>query len=388
MVKKARYISWQPLESELQALLTEAELINIHQPPFNVLLKDDKSPIYILITKEDWPRVLRVRKKDLQKKIYQGDRFGPFQSGYKVNEVLKIARRIFPWCNAPRPKDMTKIKRCFYRHLDLCPGVCTHDISQEDYLAIIKELKLFLRGQKNSVLRNLKNLMKESAQEQKFELAAFYRDRIKMVEEITQASVRLKQDFFLPTLYQAEQNREGLLYLSKILHDYLAIPQDYPLTRIEGYDVSNTSGQNAVVSMVVSINGQPDPSEYKYFNIRNLNTPDDFAMMAQALNRRTNHLEWGRPDLILIDGGKGQVRAVLKEVRTKLEWQSIPIIGLAKDPDRLVVPTKIEGNHIDWQIIKLKTDDPALHILQKLRDEAHRFGKKQHTRRRSQDLFD
>ena len=156
MTAHARFLQWKILRSELEALLVEAELINRYQPQYNVLLKDDKSPLYLIITAEKWPRVLRMRKRDLMKNRIKGKIFGPFPSSYKVTEVLKLVRPIFPWCNAPRRQTM---KRCFENHLRLCPGVCTGQISEVEYAKIMAQLGLFLSGQTSKVTSKLKEQM-------------------------------------------------------------------------------------------------------------------------------------------------------------------------------------------------------------------------------------
>ena len=384
MTAHAKFLQWRVLRSELEALLVEAELINRYQPQYNVLLKDDKSPLYLVITAEEFPRVLRLRRRDLLKKRIKGRTFGPFPSSYKVTEVLKLVRPIFPWCNAPR----TGVRRrCFDNHLGLCPGVCTGEISAAEYGAIINKLALFLSGRTHEVTTKLLAEMEAHKQALEFEKAAIIRDKLKLIAEITSETHKLRQDYFLPDL-SAQRSQSALVELRQILSTYQNLPREYILARIEGYDVSNTSGLQAVVSMVVATDGHMDHSEYKYFNIRTLQTPNDFAMMAEALERRQRHAhDWPSPQLLLIDGGKGQVRAVLERFRGT-SWEKMPIVGLAKDPDRLVIPQVTQppnGSrlHINWEILSLPDDDAALQLLQQIRDEAHRFGKSRHVARRT-----
>ena len=384
MTQKAQFVQWRILRSELEALLVEAELINRYQPPYNVLLKDDKSPLYVVITDEPFPRVLRVRRRDLQKRHLKGKTFGPFQSSYKVSEVLKLVRPIFPWCNAARRRVM---RRCFDNHLGLCPGVCTGEISQADYGEIMRQLGLFLTGKTKQVTDVLRGQIEEYKASLQYEKAAVLRDKLTLIAEVTSETYRLRQDFFLPNLVQ-ERAADGLAQLRQILSDHLALPREYRLHRIEGYDVSNTSGQQAVVSMVVALDGRMTPREYRSFNMRGLNSPNDFAMMAQALRRRAAHSQdWPTPQLLLIDGGKGQVRAVLEELR-ETPWRGLPVVGLAKDPDRIVIPAQVAWGEpgrlkIEWDIVTLTGDNLALQILQQVRDEAHRFGKSRHVKRRA-----
>lgn len=375
-------VEFQVLESEIEALLIEAELIKAHQPYFNSRLKDDKSNIYLLISNEKFPRILRVRKTDLNKKIYQDQMalFGPFVSAFRLTELLKIMRPIFRWCNQA---NATGNKPCFYHHLDLCSGACCQKITPEDYRQDIDQLILFLRGKKKDLLQNLKKAMTKLAKEEVFEKALLIKDKIELIEEITSYQYKLKTDLILPNFAQAE-NQEALVHLKHILHQAGVVDAKQQFQRIEAYDVSNTMGQNATVSLVVLTDGQIDQSQYKFFKIRSLNTPNDYGMLQEALMRRQKHPEWGNPDLILIDGGKGQVRAIAKI------WQDkTPIIGLVKNPDRLVIaiPKPEKKDQLETKIISLQTTHPTLKMLQRLRDEAHRFAKKHHARLRTKNLL-
>lgn len=370
----AHQLKFQSLDSELEALLVEAELIRLHQPPYNVLLKDDKSPLYIHITDELFPRVLTVRKKEVEtKKISSGTTLGPFPSGYKVKEVLTIVRSIFPWCNQRGSQDIQQ-KPCFFHHLELCPGACIGSVTSEAYKINIKDLLLFLRGEKKQVVKNLTITMKEAANKQDFEKAQKLKEKINLITTVTQEQYRLKPDFTLPTLKDSPFD-EGLLHLQKLLSQHGLASRELSLHRIEGYDVSNTQGTNAAVAMVVSIDGQPAKSEYRIFNIKTLNTPNDYHMMKEAILRRQNHHEWGNPDLIVIDGGRGQLRAAL----SVWEWP-FPVISIAKRPDRIIVPTFKNGQKPSYAIYTYPEGHPLLMLIQSIRDEAHRFSKKQHSK--------
>ena len=381
LVATAVTIKHQVLTSELEALLIEAELIRLHQPKYNTLLKDDKTPLYIHITKEDFPQVLTVRKKDLDHYQHSGTILGPYPNSGKVKEVLKIMRKIFPWCN--QTSNQKKEKACFYYHLDQCPGACVGQISREDYQAQILNLVTFLKGQKKEVLKNLKQQLKSFSKEEKFEQAALIRDKVQLIKEVTQKKYPLKPTLVLPSL--TSDHHQTLLHLQKILSTYLKIPSNYSLSRIEGYDVSNTSGKLASVSMVTFINGQPDTDKYRLFNIRTLDTPNDYGMLNEAISRRQNHPEWGKPDLIVIDGGKGQLRASLRA----WHWPTL-IISIVKNPDRIVIPVEIKREprlSIKYQVVLLPKNHPVLHLIQHIRDESHRFSKKQHLKRRTKNML-
>lgn len=392
LVFHAKQLKFSVLESELEALLVEAELIRTHQPQYNILLKDDKSPLYVQITDEDFPRVLTIRKKEIDKGQAKGTILGPFPSAFQLNEVLGIARRIFPWCNGGK-----NARPCFYYHLDLCPGACVSEISTENYQENIRQLTLFLKGKKKSVVKEIEQEMKHASETEKYEYAGELRDRIQLIKAVTEKSYRLKPDLqlHLPKLKQSLRE-EGIIYLRRILTTHFSLPKNYPLTKIECYDVSNIQGTNATVALVSFKDGAANPEDYRLFNIKTLNTPNDYAMLQEALLRRQNHKEWGVPDLIVIDGGKGQLRAALRV------WQwTVPVISIAKKPDRVIVPVFATDRHhtddegaesrlknLKYHELSLEEGDPTLTILQQLRDEAHRFSKKQHSRLRTKHMLD
>lgn len=383
MVETATQVKWETLESELEALLVEAELIRTHQPEYNILLKDDKTPLYIHITQDVFPQVKMVRKKDVDTGRTKGTVLGPFPSGYKVKEVLKLVRPIFRWCNNPiqdrqlfHQSEKPALKACFYYHLDMCSGACLGEIAAEQYQDDINQLVQFLRGKKKEVVQDIKKQMVTAAEKHQFELAARLRDEISLITSVTSHQYKLKPDLVLPQL--KESNREeGLILLRKIISEHFKLPRTFPLKRIEGYDVSNIQGNDAAVSMVTFIDGKSTPTEYRVFNIKTLNTPNDYGMLKEAISRRQNNADWGIPDLLVIDGGKGQLRAALQV------WQwNTPIISIAKNPDRLILPrvtkTKQGRIKIEYTILKLPPTHLGLKLVQAVRDESHRFSRRQH----------
>lgn len=380
MVSTAKNLKFKILDNEIQSLLVEAELIRLHQPAFNILLKDDKTPIYLEITKEAYPRILMIRKQDIYKKQTKSTILGPFQSAYKLKQVLKIVRRIFLWCDEAGKTTHKFIKPCFYYHLDLCSGACIKKIDQTEYQDNIKELTLFLQGKKKTVLKSIQRKMLEASQETNFELAIKKKQQLELVQLITDPAYKLKPEKVLPSLTN-NTVQEALLYLRDLIGKYFYLPKNYFFERIEGYDVSNISGLSACVSMVVFSQGQANNKEYKLFNIRSKDTPDDFAMLAEALQRRLKHPEWGKPNLILIDGGKGQLGKILKFY----SWEN-PVISLAKNPDRLIIPYR-QDNILHYKILNLARLHPGLKILAQVRDEAHRFAKLQFSRLHTKKLL-
>lgn len=338
--------------SELDALLLEAKLIHDHAPKYNVVLKDDKSPLYILLTlSEELPHVRTVRKTDLPKRIKKKDAlFGPFQSAGVVRSLLRHLRHTIPYCTQKKRTG----KPCFYWHLGLC-SPCPSDArtDKKKYRTNIYRLKTILSGKSSTVLKELERDMKIAADQKKFEDAATLRNHIQnlygMLSKQYDPVLYISSDAAIEDIYAKELESLG---------EILGI---HSLSRIECFDISNTSGTDATGSMVVFTNGRKDAGEYRRFKIRRENTPNDFAMMAEVLKRRFWHDEWPKPNLVVIDGGKGQIDAVKDSI------PGIPVIGLAKRFEEIIIPI---GDR--WKILRLDLTSPALHVIQRIRDEAHR----------------
>jgi len=375
MVIEASVLKWSVLSSELEALLVEAELIHAHQPQYNILLKDDKSPLYIVITDETFPRVLTAHKRKIVHMRGIKRLFGPFPSSLQVKYVLRAARRVFQWCNEREKQG----KPCFYVHLQLCGGACAGRTSQEEYNIMIKRLISFLRGNTQELTKDIKEEMRIAVELQKYEHAAVLRDQLAMIEEVTHNVHPRPLDLKLPQLMQKEAD-EMVVQLRRLVGMHISLPPHYPLHRIEGYDISNTQGTKPVAAMVVARDGQMDHAEYKMFHIRLGEKPNDYGMMKEALLRRQNHPEWGKPNLLVIDGGKGQLRAVV----SVWTWPT-PICALAKEPDRVFF---YNPQTEDITMTPLKDGDAASILLRRIRDEAHRFSKKQHSRRRTRAVVE
>lgn len=314
--------------------------------------------------------------------------FGPYQSGLKVREVLSIARHIFQWCgNPPNPTKKGKapvLKRpCFYSHIGLCSGVCSGKVTEREYGENIKHLKEFLQGNSHGLLQELKDELKVRITSQEFEKAARVRDQFTAVQHTISPSYRLSPTLTLPVLTQ-HASLEALLSLRSLLSQYYSIPKTYELKRIEGYDISNIQGTNPTASMVVALSGVMDHSEYRHFGIQSLHTPNDFAMLRETMVRRQQHPEWGKPDVLLIDGGKGQLHSVLKVWK----WEGI-VVSIAKEPDRLIIPIQSlkPKQTIKYVQIPLTPDLPATRLLISIRDESHRFAKRLHTIKRTKNVI-
>jgi excinuclease ABC subunit C len=327
-------IDHRDTDTAIEALILEAELIRKFSPPFNVKEKDDKSFLYIEITKDKFPRVLLVRGKDLKTK----KSYGPFTSASSAREALKILRRIFPWSTHDPARLGTFKRPCFDYEIGLCPGTCVGLIKRTDYLKNIAHLKLFLAGKKARVIRTLEKEMVAAGKKLEFERAEKLRRQIFALKHIEDTAFISDSEILLPSQ---------------------AASSSHPF-RIEGYDISNISGTSAVGSMVVFENGRPNKDEYRKFKIRTVVGPNDVAMLTEVLERRFKHANWPLPDLILIDGGLPQANAAYRAMRAA--GLKIPLIGLAKGPER-------KRN----DIIGAAPKNVSLQTLIQVRDEAHRF---------------
>ena len=338
LVGKIKKIECQKTDTVLEALILEAELIKKYLPPFNVREKDDKSFLYVEITKEKFPRVLLVRRKDNA----DGMRFGPFVSASNVRVALNILRRIFPW-STHDPSRLGKYSRpCLDYEIGLCPGTCIGAMSRTDYVKNISRLKLFFEGKKRQVIASLKKGMTIASKQLDFERAEKMRRQIFALQHIKDTALISESDadFSSPSHVQS------------------------PIFRIEGYDISDISGDSAVGSMVVfsardGENFQPDKDEYRKFRIQTISQPNDVGMLAEVLMRRFKN-SWTLPNLILIDGGLSQMNAARRALfRAGLK---IPVIGIAKGAER-------KRNDIIGTVPKGVLEA----VLIRVRDEAHRF---------------
>lgn len=352
------------VESELEALILEANLIKKYLPRFNIRLTDDKDYLYIKVIREKFPKIVTARKKDLRGALKY---FGPFPSSTTVRRTLKILRKVFPWCQLGGASRNNK--PCFYYHLSLCPGPCKGVISSDDYIKIIKRFIKLMEGKKDELIEDLQKEMNQSSDNLEFEQAENDKKTIEGIRYLTQVN-RVKNYLENPN-FQDDLMQKGLEELKEVLN-----LSEIPL-RIEGYDISNIQGREATGSMVVLTKGEIDKSEYRKFKIRVSGRPNDYAMHKEMIERRLNHPEWQLPQMFLIDGGKGQVSAVFLVLKEKKI--NIPVFGLAK---RFEWIYDSKGN-----VIKLKRASLALKMVQKLRDESHRFALKYHRLLRSKTFL-
>ncbi len=370
MISEASNFSFIKVNSELEALLLEAKLINEHQPKYNSISKDDKHPLYIRITKEEFPRVITARKiaKDGKNLAF----FGPFPSSKNVYLVLRSLRRIFPYSDHKLGK-----RSCLYSHIGLCnpcPNVIIQDknklILKRQYLENIRKIKSILSGKIDIVKKGLDSEMIVLSRAQKYEEAKLVRDQIKRLEYITQP--RIPSEFYLqnPNLSEDLRQKE-LTELKKLLDASFSIQslQSSKLHRIECFDIAHLAGVSPTASMVVFIDGEADTHEYRHFKIRQTNTQSDYDSMREVATRRLKQ-SWDTPDLIIVDGGVGQVNVFRKIIK------DIPIVGIAKGPDRLILSEKSNSSKTG----KIRLTGAALLLVQRMRDEAHRFARRYHHR--------
>lgn len=368
LVAEIATVDWTETESEIDALFLESEMIKRYKPRYNVLLRDDKSQIFVRINmRDDVPFVATTRQPSDDSAEY----YGPYYNGWAVKKALRLLRKVFPYYTSPTlPK-----KADLNFHLGLTPGLEAGG-SLVDYRNNLRKLTRYLSGERKKLIRELEGEMKAAAKAKEYETAATLRNGIRNLGELQRQIVFGRDEFLDMSKDQALVDLRDLLGLS-----------DLP-KRIEGYDISHMSGTNNVASMVVATNGLADKAEYRKFKLH-IPGNNDFAHMNEALSRRfSRRHDWALPDLLLIDGGKGQLDAVLKILEEK--GLTIPTIGLAKREEEIVIHktrsnVKIATNSPlsqesdDFALILLDKNSHIVKLLQRLRDESHRFAVSYHT---------
>lgn len=372
LIKEISNVDFILAQSEIDAFLLEANLIKKYKPFYNIKMADDKSYPYIKITKKETPSITVVRKKNIKNAFY----FGPYPDGSNVKVILRIMRRIFPFESVENHAK----KRCLYNHIGLCPCASVIPENRPQYKKNIVKIRKFLEGKKNLVLKSLLKEQKIYVKNEEFEKASTVQKQIESIHSIT--SERFDPHFYSdkPNFYFERIDNE-LNSLNSILSKY--IPDILGLKRIECYDVSNIQGTNPTGSMVVFTDGDIDKSQYKMFKIKSKKTPDDFMMMSEIITRRLNHTDWQNPNLIVVDGGKGQVSSALKTLVAN--GKIIPLIGLAKKEEIIIIPIKT-GTGINFLEVKLPKNTPGINLLRRIRDEAHRFAITYHRYLRSKNF--
>ncbi len=513
MVEKAVTVEYIITDTEIEALVLESNLIKHHRPRYNVVLRDDKSFLYLKVTlNEVYPRVMTTRRILDDGAQY----YGPYTSAYSLRDTMNLLNRMFPYRSCALNMEKEYDRPCLDFHIKRCAGPCIRAVTQEEYAGIIQQVMRFLEGRPGDVIQNIRVEMREASDALEFERAAVMRDRIRAVERVLERqkitnirqgdidvigfareqdeacvqvfsirgghllgrenfilehaadeedrdvirdflqqfygrSMQIPQAIFLPVgIRGAEllrlwlrERRGGSVTLSvpKIgekrrlvelagnnarqgLQDHrlrhldsqqraqVALTEladvldlDSAPVRIECYDISNIQGAYTVGAMAVFVSGLPSTGDYRRFRIKSVDGPNDFASLQEMLMRRLKRLSeqraetetgehkdsdgrvdsdaldsWGvKPDLLVIDGGKGQLNAVL-EVLANLALHDIPILGLAKQREEIFLPG--ESNPIT-----LAERSEARKLLQRVRDEAHRFAITYHRTIRSKHSF-
>ena len=490
LVSQIDHLEYIITNSEVEALILESHLIKKHKPKYNILLKDDKKYPYFLITDEDFPRILIVRKRNMNK--LKGKYYGPYTNIGAMHSTLDFLKKIFPLRQCKQPR--FKSRPCLYHSIGKCLAPCQGLVSSEEYKAVVHQAELFLSGKQSELINQLKEQMQKYSDSEQFEKAARLRDSFmdlqttlekqKVVYENTKLNEDVislmhedgilvivvmmiregrlidKKDFtyeveaqdkieFFETFFKeyystlslgfpdrivsdtleelgnkslyeqwlniisdknvkisygksaqgkelqklADKNAQVILnnaklsQMSKINEDFNNIGSylkeklhlnNFPY-RMECYDISHIQGTNTVASMVTFINGLSKKSEYKKFKIKSTEgKPDDFLSMKEVLTRRLSHLGdkgWDKPDLIIIDGGKGQLSSVMQIVK-ELGIEGIDFVSLAKRQEEVFLPNKSRS-------ILLPRESSALFLIQRIRDEAHRFAITYHRKLRA-----
>lgn len=381
LVQEIADTDWIVVDTEMDALFLESEMIKRYMPKWNILLRDDKTVSYVRIDfRSEVPYVSFTRTPQDDRATY----IGPFYGKTPVEKALRILRKIFPYYDKPYTGQKT-----LNTDLGLTPGIEIGKTTPQEYKKNLRKLRLYLEGGRHKLLRELEKQMHAAADAQDYETAAALRQQLYGLKELQKKIVFSDKEFM-----DISSDR-ALTELQHLLH----LPQ--PPRRIEGYDISHQSGQDVVGSMVVFINGVSDRAEYRKFKLRRQQN-DDAASLQEVLTRRLKHTEWDYPDLIILDGGAPQVNAV----RPLLEAHHIPFFGRDKSGDhtrnaavQLLLPTPSQTSATDSTPAPDRAPasapdrsstpntaslplDPHSHLaklIARIDDEAHRFAITYHT---------
>lgn len=373
LIPQIKYIKHIVVNSEIEAFLLEAELIHKYLPYFNIRMIDDKSYPYIMVTTGDAPYVSVVRKKTIKNAEY----FGPYPDATSVKVVLKLLRKIFPYQSVKNHQ----ARKCLYFHLGLCPCIRAVPENRQIYTKNLSNLKRFLKGNTRQVVKELEAERDLFARDEEFENASVVQKQIESILRITQETYDPFVYISEPRAQSIREETENNALLKLLSENGVKLLQ---LRRIECFDISNFQGTNATGSMTVFINGSAEKSEYRKFKIKKLNTPNDFAMHQEMMGRRLKHTEWGKPDLLVIDGGKGQVSSIL-QVLAHMSV-SIPVVGIAKKFETIIIPEKHAGQ-LQFVEVRVPLSSPAINLVRRMRDEAHRFAITYHRSLRSKNAL-
>ncbi len=357
---------WITVDTEMDALFLESEMIKRYMPKWNILLRDDKSVTYVRIDmKSEVPYVSMTRNPEDDGAEY----FGPYYGKAPIATALRILRRIFPYYDKPYSG-----RKTLNTDLGLTPGIEVGKTTPKDYKASLRRMISYLKGNRKKLIRELEKQMYEASAKGEYEKAAEYRNQYFGLKGIGTKIVFSDKEFLDISSDQALGELMDMLGLEK------------PPVRIEGYDISHQSGKNVTGSMVCFINGTADRTKYRRFKLHKQQNNDPESMR-EIITRRLHHLsDWGRPDLIILDGSVGQISAI----REIVSAEKIPVIGRDKSGDhsknarvRIVIPKGTE----DYEMVELMPDSHIAKLIARIDEESHRFAIQYHTLLKRKDAL-
>jgi excinuclease ABC subunit C len=374
VLERTESIRLIPAESEFKALVLEAQLIQKHQPRYNKIWRDDKSYLYIIIGGDrKYPRIRLARKHDLAPSKRERH-YGPFPSLRVIDTILREIRKVIPYCSQ---KKISK-NPCFHSKIGLCDP-CPNAIErlsdesekrklQARYRNHMRQIAKILEGKTAPVAAGLRSELKKLSREEEYEEALKLRNRIFDFERFVNERMGIEKENL-----ETGNFTDALSPLLSLLKGYF--PSISELTRIECYDISTLGQKEITASMVVSTEGILDKSHYRKFRIKRPGVRSDFQAMTEVFERRfsrikTDKSSWPMPDLVVVDGGRPQVRTV-SQVFSSVGI-NVPLIGIAKNPDRLIIGTG------DLPAVRPSLHHPGFNLIRRLRDESHRFSRKYH----------
>ena len=347
LVKEIAMTDWLVVDTEMDALFLESEMIKRYMPKWNILLRDDKTVSYVRIDmKSEVPCVTMTRNPEGDNAEY----IGPFYAKRTVSDALRILRKVFPYYIKPYDG-----KKSLDTDLGLTPGIEIGKSNPKEYKKDLRKLIKYLEGGRKILLVEIEREMKSAAEAGNFEEATKLRNQLFALKELRKKIVFSDKEFMSISEDEALKQLKNLLGLKEV-------PK-----RIEGYDISHQSGENVVGSMVVFVNGASDRAEYRKFKLRNQKN-DDTGNLREVLERRLKHEEWELPNLVILDGGEGQINAV----KDLLEAKNIPVIGRNKSGDHarnaavnIVVPDK--------GVFEINPESHVAKLIARIDEESHRF---------------
>ncbi len=376
MINKTAAIEYLQTESEVDAILQEARLIKDIHPPYNSDLKDAKTFPYLEITtRQEFPGVYITRNpQDSKSRL-----FGPFTNVKDLRAVMGVLQKIYRFrtCKLEiRTKDDKRrfFRPCLLYSIKQCTAPCGDRVSKDDYKQQIKDLAKFLQSKRSTVLRQLKKQMETASADQDFEAAAMYRDRVRLIENLDKRGT--VEGNVQPEVFAADPT-EALTKLQAILKS------SQPIRIIEGFDIAHLAGSDTVGSMVQFIDGRPFKNGYRRFKIKTVKGVDDYACLKEVVARRYKRAMAGQelwPDLVLIDGGVGQLHAV-EEVFAEMDAPIPRLASIAKKEEIIFI-------HGQDKPLKLPANSAVRKLFQYVRDESHRFAQHYHHILRSKRVLE